>query len=319
MNANSFLKRRLLLILMGACITSACGRKKEADAAGESEAVHTRTPVTVTTISDAPLIEHVELNATSQFMQKSYVKATVNGYIQTGDAMLGKFVTKGQQLFTLKTKEAQSIGNAVNKLDPSFRFSGVSTITASGRGYITVLSHQPGDYVQDGEQLAIINDAESFAFILNLPYELRPYLLQQKTVQLSLPDSTVLSGTIASIIPSVDPASQTQQVVIKVPGATSIPENLIAKVRIVKTRSTSGQSLPKAALLSNEAQSEYWVMKMTDDSTAVKVPVDRGLELKDMVEIRSPRFAAGDRILISGNYGLPDTAGVVMEPKQARP
>ncbi len=300
-------------------MASCSGKHEAATTTAEAPAASTKTPVTITTISNQPLTEYAELNATSQFMQKNYVKANVNGYIQTVNAAPGKYVSPGQTLFTLKTKEAQSIGNAVNKLDPSFRFSGISSIKASGQGYITVLSHQAGDYVQDGEQLAIINDAASFAFILNLPYELRPYLSKQKTVMLYLPDSTTLTGTIASVMPSVDPASQTQQVVIKVAGAASIPENLIAKVRIIKTQSSNAQSLPKAAVLSDEAQSGYWVMKLINDSTAVKVPVQRGIETADVVEIKSPSFAAGDRILLTGNYGLADTAGVIIEAKPAQP
>jgi len=306
---------KLTIVVFILLVTSACGGKKTAESSEQQSAASVRTPVTVTTVSESPITEYVELNATSQFMQKNFVKANVNGYIQSVNASLGKYVSSGQVLFTLKTKEAQSIGNSVNKLDPSFRFSGINTIRASGGGYITQLSHQLGDYVQDGEQLAVINDAQSFAFILNLPYELRPFLLQQKTVELFLPDSTKLIGTITNIIPTVDPASQSQQVVIKVNSTTSIPENLIAKVRIIKTQKNKAQSLPKAALLSDEAQSTWWVMKLLNDSTAVKVPVQHGIETKDAVEITTPIFSETDRILLTGNYGLPDTAGIIMESK----
>lgn len=298
-------------IAFAALLLSACGGKKTEST--EEETVKTRTPVTVTTISSAPLTEYVELTATSQYMQKNYVKANVNGYIQSVNARPGAYVGSGQTLFTLKTKEAQSIGNAVNKLDPAFRFSGVNTIKAPGAGYIAQLNHQQGDYVQDGEQLAVINDAASFAFVLNLPYELRPYLMNRKTVELILPDDTKLIGTISSAMPSVDPSSQAQQVIIKVTNARTIPENLIAKVRVVKNERMNTQSLPKAAVLTDEVQTTAWVMKVMDDSTAVKVPVRRGIETKDAVEILSPTFSPNDRILLSGNYGLPDTAGIIIQ------
>jgi hypothetical protein len=51
-------------------------------------------------------------------------------------------------------------------------------------------------------------------------------------------------------------------------------------------------------------------MKLIDSATAVKVPVKKGLETKDRVEILSPAFAPSDRILLTGNYGLSDTAKV---------
>ena len=70
----------------------------------------------------------------------------------------GDFVNKGKRLFTLETKESAAIGKTISSLDSSFKFSGLITIQAKGHGYITQLNHQAGDYVQDGEQLAVISD-----------------------------------------------------------------------------------------------------------------------------------------------------------------
>jgi hypothetical protein len=93
-----------------------------------------------------------------------------------------------------------------------------------------------------------------------------------------------------------------------------LPQNLIAKVRIVKGSKNNAPSLPKEALLTDEAQSNFWVMKMIDSTTAVKVPVIKGMETGDRVEIIRPLFTISDKILLSGNYGLPDTAKVkIME------
>jgi hypothetical protein len=51
---------------------------------------------------------------------------------------------------------------------------------------------------------------------------------------------------------------------------------------------------------------------MINDSTAVKVPVKKGMETNDNVEIVSPSLSPTDKILLTGNYGLPDTAKVKM-------
>jgi multidrug efflux pump subunit AcrA (membrane-fusion protein) len=167
--------------------------------------------------------------------------------------------------------------------------------------------------VQDGEQLAVISDRSSFVFLLDLPYELRPIVLGKKNVELLLPDGTKLNGVVGPVMPTVDSASQTQSVVIRVNSNSAIPENLIAKVRIMKTARAGTQSLPKGALLTDETESDFWVMKLTDSATAIKVPVKKGIETKDRVEILEPVFAPGDKILVTGNYGLPDTAKVKVE------
>jgi hypothetical protein len=89
-------------------------------------------------------------------------------------------------------------------------------------------------------------------------------------------------------------------------------------VRVLKTSRKSAQSLPRSALLTDETENEFWVMKLIGDSIAVKVPVKKGIETKDRVEILSPVFSPADRILVSGNYGLPDSAKVNPTPDSTR-
>jgi len=279
----------------------------------EEPATEGRTPVVAESVSREPMLEYVELNATSAFQQKSYLKSNVNGYLLSNATHLGDYVSRGQVLFTVKTKESQSIGDAVSKLDTTLKFTGTNTIVANETGYITQLDHQSGDYVQDGEQLAVISNMGSFVFLLDLPYELRPFVQGKRSVELILPDGEKLIGSIGAFMPMVDASSQTQGMVIQVSPPHPIPENLIARVRIIKREKGDALSLPKAAILTDETQSEFWVMKMVDSTTAAKVPVKKGMETGGRVEILSPRFSPTDLILISGNYGLPDTASVVMQ------
>ena len=232
------------------------------------------------------------------------------GYIKSVQVKPGDFVNDGKTLFTLETKESAAIGKTISNLDSSFKFSGLITIQAKGHGYITQLNHQPGDYVQDGEQLAVISDQNSFVFILNMPYEDRNIVLSNKTVFLSLPDGTRLTGTIETVFPNVDSLTQTQGVTIRVNPAHPIPQNLIAKVHILRNSKKQTQTVARSAVLSNDAQTSFWVMKLIDSTTAVKVPVEKGMEFPDRIEIIDPVFKRSDRILISGNYGLADTAKV---------
>src|SRR4051812_44628501 len=119
--------KQLFNIILLSVLFFSC-KKKVAEEEGDEADKQVQTPVTVTTAGKTPLTEYTDLNATATFLQKSYVKANVNGYVQRVATQPGSFVQPGQLLFVLKTKEAQAIGNAVNKLDPSFRFSGVNYI-----------------------------------------------------------------------------------------------------------------------------------------------------------------------------------------------
>lgn len=299
--------KRLLFFAVIATSLFACHSNKGGDDE-DSDNVRSRTPVSVTTITRGPMSETVHLNAVSSYLVKSPVFSNTNGYVLVVDKQLNTFVSKGEPLFTIRTREAHSLQNNAALPDSVLKFKGDITITAPESGYISQLNIVPGDYVQDGQQLATINVEGSFVFLLNLPYEYRSFLPKDKKINLLLPDSTVLNGTISNELPSVDPVSQTQNIAIHVNASHPIPENLIAVVSLVTKSKPDAVSLPKPALLTDDAQSSFWVMKLINDSTAVKTPVTKGIENENQVEILSPAFSSTDRIVTIGNYGLPDTA-----------
>lgn len=106
---------------------------------------------------------------------------------------------------------------------------------------------------------------------------------------------------------------QTQNILLRVQSDEMIPENLIAKVLLVKTEKQNAVILPREAVLASETQNEFWVIKLLNDSTAIKISVIKGIESSDAIEIISPTFSADDKFLLTGNYGLPDTASVHIE------
>ena len=85
---------------------------------------------------------------------------------------------------------------------------------------------------------------------------------------------------------------------------------LIIKVRIPKKSNGNAITLPKAAILSNETETEFWIMKMINKNTAVKVPITKGIVTDDKIEVLSPSLSSKDQILLTGNYGVADTIKV---------
>lgn len=304
----NYLLNALLFSLI--LVTGSCSNNAASDNAEESPG--TITPVTITSVRDTILADSVVLNATATYMQKWVVRANATGYIQSANLLLNENVQRGQTLFTIKTKEAVSLGNTINQLDSSFRFSGINTIHSNKTGFVSELNHQPGDYVQDGDQLAIITDTHSFVFLLDLPYELRKYVLGKKSIQIILPDNEQLTGYISGDMHTIDPSSQMQKVILQVSPNHPVPENLVGRVVILKNNERMVPVLPKEAVVSNEMQDDFWVMKLTYDSLAVKVPVKKGLESNGWIEIISPKFSTADKIIITGNYGLEDSSKVVV-------
>lgn len=306
---NKYLKINYSIIVSALVVIfmSSCGGNT-ADPVAEAHEVE--TPVQVSSPGRDTLTTYTELNATSAYLEKSYIKANIGGYLEEKGIKVGDFVTAGQILFTLQTKESQAIGNSINKLDPAFKFSGKSRIGAAKSGFVISVNHQEGDYVQDGEALAVISNQNSLVFLLDMPYEMRAVLAGNRSVVLQLPDGEKLNGLLGKALPAVDSVAQTQRLIVTVQAGHVIPENLIAKARIVTSSKLNARTLPKSAVLSNETEDEFWIMKMINDSTAVKTTVRKGIDNGKVIEILAPVLSPLDRIITVGNYGLADTAKV---------
>ena len=138
----------------------------------------------------------------------------------------------------------------------------------------------------------------------------KKYVSINEELTVILPDSSLVKAKVQKYMPTVEAASQTQSVILKVIGKHDIPENLIVKVRINKSSNSKTVSLPKAAVLSNETETNFWIMKLINNNTAIKIPIKKGEETQDKVESLSPVLTLEDKILLSGNYGVADTIKV---------
>ena len=306
------IKKSALILLMLA-ITGLTACKHNVTTSDEAPTIDAKTPVTVTNFNIEQIAETIELRATSQFQKKVTIKANANGYIDNENVNIGDEVLMNQLLFTIKTKEANAIENTPVTQDTALHFSGVIKIKAQKSGIITTLNHLKGDYVQDGDQLGIISERSSLLFIMEVPFELHSYVKLGHECELVLPDNQTIQGEISGALPLVDAVSQTQSFVVKPLTELKLPENLIVKIRIIKSTKQKAIVLPKLALLANEMQTEFWVMKLINDSTAVKVLVKKGIETGDKIEITEPILSAADRIILKGNYGLSDTAKISIQ------
>lgn len=305
-----------ILIISYLFLTFSACRQKENNTIAQDVIANPKTEVSIGFANDSIQIsDEISLNATASYLLQSDVKANATGYITGTKIKLGDKVNRGATLFSLQTKEARALGNTINKLDASFRFNGNSSVQSPSSGYVIMVNHQTGDYVQDGEVLATVNDASSFGFVMDVPYEYLNLLKNEKSILLTLPDGTHTTGIIAKVMPSADAISQTVKVLVKVANK-NIPENLIATVTFVKNKSF-GLSVPKAAVVSDETQSSFWVMKLINDSTAVRTDFEKGLENNKWTQVVSGNINTGDRVIVSGNFGLADTA--LVNIKNQRP
>ncbi len=303
---NSFTSFLLIAVML---IIVSCGSKKEV-----TETVKVRVPVTITHPVIGPISETMRLTATSSYQRKNIASASMQGYIFKINVAVGDHIAKGQPLFIMQTKESHALDNTTVP-DSLKIFSAKVSIPAPASGIITSVLRQTGDYVQDGEQVCIIADIGSFAFVLSVPYDQIKFVSVGESCELLLPDNSRLQGRITKKLSTLDQASQTQNYLVTSTSAITVPENIIAQVILSTREKSHAVLLPKEAVLTDETMQNFWVMQLKNDSVAVKVPIEKGIETDANIEITSPALSAEDRFILTGNYGMEDSALVTIAKK----
>jgi hypothetical protein len=286
-------------------ILSACHSAPATD----QEPVKPKTNVQVTEIRSGEIKNDLVLSATSIYLRRNSVTSSIAAFITKVYVKLGDHVQKGQTIYLLESKERKALGGDISKVDASLTGFGIIQVKSPASGIITTFDKQQiGEYVLEGTQLCTIAENQFLAFQVNVPYEYANIVKPGKKCVITLPDLTEHSATITTPLASMNMISQTQTLLAKPDQSMFLPENLLAKVQISPTNSGQQQVLPRPCILSDELLKQFWIMKMQNDSIAVKVPVTLGNKNSQEIEILSPKFHSGDRIVISGNYGLADTA-----------
>ena len=300
------------LIFYAGCLAvliwSSCSHKEITETVTE----RTKTAVSIVTPEGQDFIDYIKLNGNTQFQKKSVVRANITGYIMQLMWKTGSHISSGNLFCTIRTKEQDALKEIDNR-EPSLRqFRAPIKVFSGASGIITSVNYTKGDFVNEGDVLANVTDPSSLVLIVNVPYEYHQSVYPGRSCLIEFPDGKIISAVIQAEIPFVDSASQTQSYLIRFPGNSKLPENMNLTVRIPLNQKPHAIALPMEAVQSNETQDEFWVMKLVDDSLAVKIPVTVGLQNATLIEIKSG-INYNDKIISKGAYGLADSSLVKVE------
>ena len=158
--------------------------------------------------------------------------------------------------------------------------------------------------------MAEISNPSSIRIDVDVPFEDVYKIKIGNKCEINLPGSKVLQGVIDRNIPKVDSITQTQVYYIKLIKYEPLPENLNVKVKISFNSADNVVAVPKSSIVTNVTQDSFWVMKLINDTTAVKNNIVKGIENDSVVQVLNSDLKPNDRIVLSGAYGLPDTSKV---------
>ncbi len=302
----SFKKYFNLFALAVSILLFSCSPKSE-----NNQAKTSGTPVKINNPQKMDLTEYITLNATTVFLKKEIVRATFQGFIEKIYKNIGDQILIGDVLMEIKTKESSADNNLQVPIGDNV-FKGLVQIKTNSNGVLTELNYNTGDFVSDGEQIAVISNPSSLRINLNVPYQYTNKINVNKSCEIFLPNGKVVNAVVQKIIPTVDPASQTQTYILALIHSENLPENLNVNVKIPLRTFKDALVVPQSAVMTNETLDQFWIMKLTDDTTAIRIDVTKGIENDEYVQIIKPPLELTDKIIFDGSYGLLDTAKVVI-------
>ena len=270
--------------------------------------VDPKVSVKTTNVRYDQIDDIISLNGKTVFLKKNAVISSITGYLKKVNVKYGDVVHKNDLLFEIQTKENRALENSGLDQELASSKNGIVRILAPSDGIISDLNtNSSGMFVAEGGQLCTIVANREMMVIVNVPYQYNKWIKINKACKIVLPDSTFLDGNIVKIMPVINSISQTQDVLINVRGNRQLPENLNVIVQFIRSSHSKAMLIPKEALLTNEAQQAFWVMKILHDSIAINIPVKKGFENNRMVEILSSNISVNDTLISEGAYGLPDS------------
>lgn len=299
-----FIKRNAVWVLAIVLSITACKSNKTPDA-------NIKLPLPTVTVGKPVMknkIVYTEFRAVSQYLQKVNFRARTAGIITAVFIRPGDGIKNHQALFVVKPMELsalQNTGSLTSSLINSF-----DTIYSDQSAFTNQVMVQEGDYVQPGGLLGTAFKKTSLAAIVYVPFAQIPLIKKNSPCTIEIPGRGNVKSFFKNQLYLADNITQTQPFVVPLSPDLHLPEdmNLLASLEVKEIK--NGIFVPKAAVLANEEENSFWLMKMTNDTTAVKVPVKIGLRGNQYIEILSNNIGISDRVITQGAYGLPDTAYV---------
>lgn len=298
-NTTAALSAAFLLLLSG------CGG--DANERGMSRAPG--TPVTAVHPARVDLTEYVTMNANTLYLRRETVRATFQGFIAEIRKNIGDRVAANDTLLRMRTREAAADDSLASRLGDA-SFSGMIVVRAHTAGILTSLPFTVGDFVNEGEQVAEIVDLSSLRIVLNVPYPSIAGLRSNAACMLQLPDGRLHPARVGRGLPSVDPVSQTQPFLLRTDGIGFLPEHLNLQARVPLRTVRNALVLPRSAVMCDEMQTRFWVMRVQGDTLALRIDIRRGLETDSVVQVEHPALDTTALFITEGAFGLADSARI---------
>lgn len=257
--------------------------------------------VNTTTVKLGNIENTLILNGKTIYLKKNEITAPISAFVAQVHVQFGDIVNKNDLLFELQTKESKVLQNEIGQIK----------IFAPADGIISHLwINNEGGFVSENQLLCTIIENKDVMIQAEAPYEISSQIKTGLDCNIILPNEKTIAAKIVKILPSINESNQTQSVLIQSIKPFQLPENLNLSIEIISSHHENSILVDKNAIMCNEEQNEFWVMRIIDDSLAIKTPISKGFENDSVIEIISGNLLPHQILVSQGAYGLADSTVV---------
>jgi HlyD family secretion protein len=204
---------------------------------------------------------------------------------------------------------AGQLDSAKGKYDGAQAQLSYTEIRSPIDGVVTERPVWPGETSPQGTPILTVMDTSSVTARAHIPQEQAARLKPGDAATISAPAISPIPAKVTIVSPALDTGSTTVEVWVEAKNKTGVlrPGSTV-HVAIVAQTISDAVAVPVEALLKT-AGSETTVMMVGDHSRAHQTPVETGIRSGDLVQI-TKGLNAGQTVITSGAYGLPDNTQV---------
>lgn len=271
-------------------------------------------------------VEAAQLAVRTAQAQADAQRQTVDAQRQaaSGQALAVQAARAARLQDVVKLKDVQvarrQVQNARGALATARAQSALYTLRAPLSGQVTSVGATVGESVDTATKIAVIADLRTLVLELGIPGDGARTVRRGQTVTFSTQGqgARTYQATLYNVGAQVDAATGTVSALALVPNREGrLRDGATVKARIVTERRAGALAVPQSALLADPDTGKASVVVVGADSIAHVTAVKVGLTAQGLVEI-TQGLSAGQRVAVSGQYGLPDKAKVAVQPAAAQ-
>jgi multidrug efflux pump subunit AcrA (membrane-fusion protein) len=181
-----------------------------------------------------------------------------------------------------------------------------------------VLSHaaSAGDRVSEDQEIIVISAADSLVFQADITQVDLPFIQAGQAAAIAVPGRPQsLGGQVHGTLAAAAGTDLTVPVRIDLrPLPPRLPVGLFGTARITVGERRNVAVLPQAAVLRDDVTGVSRIASVSPEGKVHWVTVTTGLVDGDRVEITSPELGPEQRVIVSGQVGLPEGSPVDIQP-----